>query len=216
MDDFHKAVQSAKNAVVSEGLHTRYYRAKGHLFRDDPQGVYMQMLKDDTDDVVFAASRLVSESLKARKTRAQHKVAKWVTSGWSYFLTLTFNDDCLARTSASTRRQLVTRFLNSFGTPYMANIDFGGKNGREHYHAIIYLPCVGKPDFSVWSRNGFYQSRHIRPDEGDSKAVAKYVCKLTNHAFKPSTTGSGRFVSQRIIYGKARFVEVPPKWLVED
>ena len=215
MDDFDKAVQAAKNAVVAEGLHTRYYRAKGHLFRDDPQGIYMQLLKDETDEVTFTASRLVSDSLKARKQRAQRKVAKWVVSGWSYFLTLTFNDDCLARTSANTRRQLVTRFLNSFGTPYIANVDYGSENGREHYHAIIYLPCDGKPDFSSWCRNGFFQSRLIRPDEGDSNAVAKYVCKLTNHAFKASTTGSGRYVAQRLIYGKARFVEVAPRWLVD-
>ena len=51
------------------------------------------------------------------------------------FVTLTFTDEVLKRTSSATRRRYVAYFLKSqsSGLPYVANIDFGAQNGREHY-----------------------------------------------------------------------------------
>lgn len=123
------------------------------------------------------------------------------------FLTLTFSDMSLERTSADTRRQLVRRFLNSFNVPYVANIDFGKKNGREHYHAVIE---TGRIDYSKWKYgaiNGLKIRNDIKYDDNgvmtseSVEKISRYVAKLTNHAIKETTKRSV------IIYSRNKFSE---------
>lgn len=126
------------------------------------------------------------------------------------FLTLTFSDDTLAKTSPETRRRYVQRFLTELKCDYVANVDFGAKNGREHYHAVIGGVC----DEKEWTKYGFINSLWVKigderlrkvpkryetlsPDEierrmqeDNEKRLAKYVAKLTNHAIKETTKRS--------------------------
>ena len=53
-----------------------------------------------------------------------------------YFLTLTFNDYAMGL-APDTRRQKIHRLLSKNCLDYVANIDFGKKKEREHYHAVI-------------------------------------------------------------------------------
>jgi hypothetical protein len=118
-----------------------------------------------------------------------------LSNGECLFLTLTFNDDALNRSTADSRRQCVRRFLNGFNAPYVANIDFGGKNDREHYHAVI---CLKKADFDgyKWAKTyGFYKAQVIKGANSD-KRLAKYISKLTAHAIKETCKGN------RIIYSR--------------
>lgn len=137
------------------------------------------------------------------------------TSDTVVFVTLTFTDDILNNTSADTRRQAVRRFLSAFSSNYVANKDFGAKNGREHYHAVI--DC--ELDLSLWSRYGFIFTEFVNAKNinksipkrykdlpidtarefmrlDDEKRLSKYIAKLTNHAIKETASGS------RIIYGR--------------
>lgn len=98
------------------------------------------------------------------------------------FLTITFNNDTLGVTSAQTRRKYVTLFLKSYCDCYVANIDFGKKNGREHYHAVV-LPYT-KINFNDW-KYGCINFEYIHTP--NSRALAKYTAKLTNHAIKETT-----------------------------
>lgn len=126
------------------------------------------------------------------------------------FLTLTFNDETLAKTSPETRRKYVQRFLTEMKCDYVGNIDFGAKNGREHYHAVVGDIC----DESKWTKYGFINSLWVkignerlrkvpkryeemseeeiekRMQEDNEKRLAKYVAKLTNHAIKETTKRS--------------------------
>ena len=103
------------------------------------------------------------------------------------FLTLTFTTEKLENTSADTRRQKVRRFLSSFDCPFVANKDFGAKNGREHYHAVIQIEHI---DYSLWTY-GAIKGLKVRLDENSTKErLAKYVAKLTNHAIKETTKRS--------------------------
>lgn len=96
------------------------------------------------------------------------------------FVTLTFTDEVLASTSAETRRRYVQRYLKSQaqGRKYVANIDFGKENHREHYHAVV----EGRLDPLQWS----YGALNVKQVRKTSKpaALAKYVAKLSNHAIK--------------------------------
>lgn len=131
-------------------------------------------------------------------------------SEYVQFITLTFNDDTLAKTSPETRRKYVQRYLTELGCDYVGNIDFGAKNGREHYHAVI--ADIG--DREKWEKYGFYSALFVkagnerlkkvpkryqaltedeienRMQEDNEKALAKYVAKLTNHAIKETTKRS--------------------------
>ena len=80
----------------------------------------------------------------ARSTRLKKRIEFMMNLGECTFLTLTFTDDVLNKTSQDTRRQHVFRYLKSQSSFYVANIDFGSKHGREHYHAII----LGRVDLS--------------------------------------------------------------------
>lgn len=128
------------------------------------------------------------------------------------FLTLTFNDKILENTTAKTRREYVKKYLETSGAPYVANIDFGSKNGREHYHAVVgdfvslekwdkkcgyalaeYIQIEKSLDFKKVPKR--YQN--LSPEEqktlmmaDNEKKLSKYISKLTNHAIKETTKQS--------------------------
>ena len=103
--------------------------------------------------------------------------------GTCSFVTLTFNDDTLQSTSRESRRRYVARFLKTVAPCYVANIDFGKENGREHYHAVI---MGKKPYMDAWNCYGFSNAKTIG-SEDDAAPLSKYVAKLTNHAIKETT-----------------------------
>lgn len=132
----------------------------------------------------------VNHANNARKNRVQARV-KLLLEKPCVFLTFTFSDDTFSRTSPTTRRRYVRQFLDNYGA-YVANIDFGSQNGREHYHAI--LQTSEKIDYTAWCKNGALNGqRIIKPN---SQALSKYISKLVNHAIKETTHGC------RIIYSK--------------
>lgn len=104
------------------------------------------------------------------------------------FLTLTFRTDILEKTTKETRRRYVQRFLNSLQCNYTANIDFGAKNHREHYHCVIQKSYI---DYSLWNKPyGRIDGISIGYGDLDTERVAKYIAKLTNHAIKETTKNS--------------------------
>ena len=99
------------------------------------------------------------------------------------FITLTFKDNVLNNTTRETRRRYITRFLKAHSSEYVANIDFGEKNHREHYHAVI---MCDKLNNKLWTY-GAIDFERIKVNNDAPKRLAKYVCKLTNHAIKNTT-----------------------------
>ena len=103
------------------------------------------------------------------------------------FLTLTFTDEVLANTSKKTRKAYVKRFLGSLNCAYVANIDYGEENGREHYHALVQAEKI---DYKPWHKYGAIKGERVRLDFDkngkclDEVRPAKYISKLTNHAIK--------------------------------
>lgn len=128
-----------------------------------------------------------------RVKRLKDKIKHMLESGNCLFLTFTFTDKCLQTTSKDTRRQKVRRYLNLYDTEYVANIDFGKKNGREHYHAVIQIDKVDSKLYNY----GALSFKRVR-SASDYKKLAKYISKLTNHAIKETTQ------SNYIIYSRKR------------
>lgn len=99
------------------------------------------------------------------------------------FLTFTFNDSTLASTNSQTRKKYVSRWLKKYCDRYIANVDFGKTNDREHYHAVATIK--NKIPLNSWYDCGYgaLKSETIRKTSNNEK-LARYISKLTNHAIK--------------------------------
>ena len=103
-----------------------------------------------------------------------------------HFVTLTFNDDTLSSTSERTRHRYVTAYLNEHCLAYYGNIDYGKKNEREHYHAVVKLRSDTLPPFPY----GFHHVKavqSVKKKNADINCIATYINKLVCHANKATT-----------------------------
>ena len=140
----------------------------------------------------FKIAHNLNRASYQRTARLKERIGEAVASGSAYFLTITFNNDTLAKTNEKTRRKYISRWLKSLTPFYVANIDYGKTTAREHYHAII---TADAPPPKTWSY-GFIDILKVATSETDTKRVSKYISKLTNHAIKNTTK------SKRIIYSR--------------
>ena len=135
----------------------------------------------------------IASALNKSKYEKKHRVKLFITALLDkpcLFLTITFNDSHLNNTTYQTRRQEIYRYLGSFGVPYVANIDYGSKKEREHYHALIQIDKLPTGYECFWvkkKRGSIYALRVERPNE---KKLAEYILKFTNHATKETTRNS--------------------------
>lgn len=118
----------------------------------------------------------------------------------SVFVTLTFDDECLNNTSSDTRRRYVHYWLKCQSDAYIANIDFGEKKGREHYHAVV----GGLVDPKTWTHGACNVKRIRIDDKRSSTKIAKYILKLANHALKSTTE------CHKPIYSRGREYDIKP------
>lgn len=132
--------------------------------------------------VEWREAKKINHAYYQRVKRLKDRIKTMLCSGQCIFLTFTFTDDVLLNTNAKTRRQKIVRFLKSYNCPYIANIDFGKQNGREHYHAIIQTNYIDYTAYNYGALNG-----KIVSSTSDNVKLAKYISKLTNHAIKDTT-----------------------------
>lgn len=124
------------------------------------------------------------DSERKRRRLLRDKINVMMSRGDCYFVTLTFDDICLAKTKQSTRRQNVSRFLNSNCFDYVANIDFGADKlftQREHYHAVVL--CEDPNFVDKWK----YIHNREKVYGNTDNSLGLYVNKLVAHGFKDST-----------------------------
>lgn len=96
------------------------------------------------------------------------------------FITLTFNNNYI---NCKSHRKFVTDFLKSQSQCYVANIDYGAKNGRMHYHAV----ASGRINPKLW----LYGNCDVKAvTYGNPDMLSSYINKLTNHATKNTTKNS--------------------------
>lgn len=141
----------------------------------------------ETEDVII--SRAIDRR-KEKKKRVNRIILDMVNSyDELHFVTLTFNDDSLANLSERTRHRYAQQWLNDNCKDYFANVDYGSKNGREHFHAIVALSDIVIP----W-KYGFMNVKkaHVSSNYIDRCKISSYLLKLSNHALKVGTGKSFR------------------------
>ena len=189
-----------KARVISSGLLKEYKRIKRAEYAEYVKYDTGEKINCDMDIVTAEEQRFfyshfapedwkeckrVFDSNRQQTARLKKRIEQMIAySPDCVFVTLTFRDDVLASTSSETRRQYVRKFLKANSSRYVANIDFGGKNGREHYHAVSDTRLNPK----LW-KYGALNVKKVRydPESKSSVRLAKYVAKLTNHAIKDTT-----------------------------
>lgn len=172
---------------VSKSFYADYCRnawglvARSKYSVEQAQGIREQMEEDCPKE--WKEAERINDAYFHRVKRLKHRISDMLKSGDCLFLTFTFTNYILLTTNADTRRQKVRRYLSQYNCPYVANIDFGKKYGREHYHAIIQCDKV---DFSLYNY-GALNGQKITNQGDDIVRLAKYISKLTNHAIKKTT-----------------------------
>lgn len=136
----------------------------------------------------------VNDASYKRTKRLKERIKSMITSGSCIFLTLTFRNDVLETTSEDTRKQYIRKALKTMSNNYIANIDYGTKNEREHYHAIVLADKVSQKQWKY----GNLDFERVRTNQEDSPVkIAKYITKLTNHAIK-ETVKQNRLIYSRL------------------
>ena len=147
----------------------------------------------------------LNASRRRKWQKCRDKINKAIETGNAYFLTLTFRDDVLEKTSEKTRRDYARKYLKSIAPVYVGNIDYGDKeknpesNEREHYHAVAV--CGVRPPKGGWPY-GFSKIKKVGETEDDRTKVSKYVAKLSTHALKASTHKDGGAKCPLLIYSR--------------
>ena len=201
-----------KTLIFEQGLDKQFSKAHKAVFKGD------NSLMDDFwccfGDDITRVCRNINKSRYDKAKRCKDRVEDSVSCGNAYFITLTFTDEILSKTNEKTRRRYVSRAFKAIGYRYVANVDYGEENQREHYHGIIEpLPfgynswTNGKrhyenvPDFEEWTEKyGFVTIEKIGSSEKDLKKVSKYTAKLSAHALKKTTLRGDK--TPRLIYSR--------------
>lgn len=124
------------------------------------------------------------DSNHKRKIRLNSRVKKILDNGQCYFLTFTFDNNSMNNTSYETKRKYLTRWLKANTMLYVANEDYGSKNHRLHFHAIVRSDYI---DATTWQCGALnYEIIHT-PNE---KKLASYIAKLANHTIKATNKRS--------------------------
>lgn len=198
-----------KEAILNDDLDKTYNHARKEAFQGDRTA--LDGFEALYGKEVARVARNLCSSAYGRFKRVRGKTSSIVLGGECLFLTLTFRDDLFAKTSGETRRKYVRRFLKTQCDTYVANIDFGEEQGREHYHALVYSSHI---DYKPWfEKCGVVKAEHVKASDNDSKAVSKYITKLSRHALKSSTCKGGN--APRLIYSR-KVVSLPPAFLFDD
>ena len=182
----------ANNLYASEGVITYTYT---HNEGVSSQQVLNKCLEEGLHKEYFEAKKIIRAN-NVRLYRLRKRIDSMLSNYKCCFLTLTFRDDVFISTTDIERRKAVSRYLKSFGVPYVANLDFGAEKDREHYHALL---CVESIDYKEWfEKFGAIKSKKVRLSDLDkSKSkLSKYICKLSNHAIKDTTKRSALLYSR--------------------
>lgn len=207
-----------KSELIENGMYKLYVDIRKSIFLNGPKGYgfkasqvrnpYTKYSYDDACelDANFRSNPLFKDdweenyriyhSTVSRNTRLKDRISSMLSEGQCLFVTLTFRDNVFETTTSDTRHQAVKRFLGSFNTDYVANIDYGSQNGREHYHAVILLDRKSFK-YDLWYRRyGAVNVKTIVNSVNSPTRLGKYISKLTNHAIKVTCRGN------RIIYSR--------------
>lgn len=196
-----------KANVINDGFYKVYKRARLEDYKGDGfliNEFHRLCACDSSFNRGFKVCKAVDCSVKRKRKRVLQKEEElsFSSGGKIAFVTFTFSDETLNRTSDDTRRQKVRRTLKKVSSVYIANIDFGKERDREHYHALLSYDgfesvlALTKAIKALWGEYGFIKVERVGNKETDKKRLGKYLIKLGLHSMKDTTK------AHRLIYSR--------------
>lgn len=177
--------------LVSRDFKRSYLISAIQTYQDTALNNWAIDLTNANDYLVHETQKIYNANYH-KVVRLKKRITK-ILNRQCLFLTLTFTNETLAKyPNEKDLHKLVVRYLKSiaYQVSYIANVDYGEENDRIHYHAIIQIDRI---DPLTWK----YGNLDIKVVKNkNDTAMAKYLCKLTNHAIKNTCKGS------RIIYSR--------------
>ena len=143
--------------------------------------------------------------IKARKQkqyRLRKRYQSWKNQGYLvHFVTFTFSNDFI-NLKDSVKRKYFTRYMRDKCIDYFANVDFGEKNGRIHFHLCGVFKNSNEFTKSVVDK---YGHQHYNNDwsygfsdiQVSNSENTEYMDKLVNHAIKDSTESGSNIITMR-------------------
>lgn len=202
-----------KQAILQTNLLQEISKVRAEAFNHGNEAPKEELKEECGLEAYFTGLNLL-RSKWCRNSRIYKHIERCILSRNAVFLTLTFTDDVLEKTTPETRRRYVARALKEQCFEYVANVDYGNagktktykdKNGlervntcREHYHAIVALP-EGSKGFCMdkWKElYGFAFAERIPVK--DFRKVSRYVGKLSLHAIKKNGHKPPRLIYSRV------------------
>lgn len=186
-EDYKKAVALYKASWKKGGIPFRGRVESKFSYKHPPTLELLQHLKVGYDQRVWQEYYSIYNAYSKRFSRVRNYINHMAESlsgkEFLVFGTLTFNDDVLASTKDMSRWTSVKRFLEANTLDYIANIDFGKENGREHYHFIAKVDS--KIDPEGWSF-GYSIFQKVKLGRKSSDCLSRYLLKTALHACKTS------------------------------
>lgn len=177
------------------GVYDLFLSIKKQLYLDKKQynepKSYLEFIPNE--DMIHECFKIYNAN-RQRKKNNWNEICKWCFSIQNYkpyknykiiFGTLNFNDKTLNKTSERTRARYVVKYLSENTIHYIANIDYGKKNGREHYHFLAMVE--DNISGTNWHKFGGCKFQIVPIKNKDIKCTKNYLLKLNNHSYKSST-----------------------------
>lgn len=149
----------------------------------------MYLLDGSDDESTMSNFYLMFNYINKFEQRKQHMKAKleyYLENYKCSFITMTFDEDNIKY--ANDRN--IKLFLEKLDCDYIANVDYGGLNGRKHYHAIITSQSI---DLKLY-KYGAINIEKINSTKNIDD-MCYYILKLTCHGFKET---------DKLIYSRKR------------
>lgn len=203
-----------KKRILEDGTYQEYAKRQKELFKqglnyDEVNEVLKKEFKDN-DDIIQMRRARRQQTKKIKNKLEYYKARKYHI----YFATFTYSDDKRRKEmTPETLKKYVIRALKN-ADDYSLNIDYGEKNERLHYHALVYYNpknemghAMKKKDFEILTQGKtkiiddtvyiFTGDQCHRDYEkkvgtitmkkctfGDGTALSRYITKLTLHSVK--------------------------------
>ena len=196
-----------RKTIIENGTLTNYIKTRQELILNG----HLELIRNIQPELYGLDQETAQECENARRSKKQQREKIENHIGWLlenqeelkidlFFGTWTFDDNALELT-ADTRKQGIRRLLSDNTEDFILNIDFGKKNGREHYHGLIAIKR-GTYEITekVWSSEyncqlinidtldkyklGYYDLQEIKLNDLSAKKISRYITKLTQHSIK--------------------------------
>lgn len=179
-----KYTTELKSSLIQDGQLQEFEKANKLCALGDFQP--LTAFREVYGDTIFKCCASLSSSKRRKRKNIETRFTDKIENNRAVFITLTFKPEVLAKTTEKTRRRYVARFLKDQCEEYVANIDYGTKNEREHYHALCMTKNLNNElDFKKW-KYGIINGEKVKVGKKNSVKVSQYVAKLSQHALKHS------------------------------